>query len=89
MTDGLLEAVVTDPLSRGEIAEAVSQAAHGLASWRPTGAHRACKSVRIAQHDGGAPLPVAFADGELRWPPRRSTCEVVTVWRTLARVLGA
>ena len=64
MTDGLLEAVVTEPLSRGEIVKLFPRLRTGSHLGDPRVRIIRCTSVRIVQHAGGAPLPVAFADGE-------------------------
>ena len=68
MTDGMLEAVVTDPLSRSEVLRVFPKLRNGSHLGDPRVRIVPAKSVRIAAHSGGAPLPVAFADGELVGP---------------------
>lgn len=65
MTDGELEVVVTDPLSRGEIVRLFPKLRTGSHLGDPRVRIVKATSVMIAGHDGGARLPVAFADGEM------------------------
>ncbi|MGC4174027.1 diacylglycerol/lipid kinase family protein [Demequina sp.] len=65
MTDGLLEAVVTEPLTRREILQIFPKLRNGSHKGDPRIRTVQTTSVTIAQHQGGATLPVAFADGEL------------------------
>jgi len=65
MTDGLLEAVVTEPLTRREILQIFPKLRNGSHKGDPRIRTVKTISVTIAQHQGGATLPVAFADGEL------------------------
>jgi diacylglycerol kinase (ATP) len=65
VTDGLLEAVVTEPLTRREIVQIFPKLRDGSHKGDPRIRTIKTTSVTIAHHQGGATLPVAFADGEL------------------------
>jgi diacylglycerol kinase (ATP) len=65
VTDGLLELVVTEPLSRREILAIFPKLRDGSHKGDPRIRTVQTTSVTIAQHQAGATLPVAFADGEL------------------------
>lgn len=65
MTDGLLEAVVTEPLTRREILQIFPKLRDGSHKGDPRIRTVQTTSVTITQHMQGATLPVAFADGEL------------------------
>ena len=65
VTDGLLELVVTEPLTRREILGIFPKLRDGSHKGDPRIRTVQTTSVRISQHQGGATLPVAFADGEL------------------------
>jgi diacylglycerol kinase (ATP) len=65
MTDGLLEVVVTEPLARREILQIFPKLRDGSHKGDPRIRTVQATSAAIAQHPGGATLPVANADGEL------------------------
>jgi len=65
VTDGLLELVVTEPLTRREILGLFPKLRDGSHKGDPRIRTVQTQSVTITQHQGGATLPVAFADGEL------------------------
>lgn len=65
MTDGLLEAVVTEPLTRREILQIFPKLRDGSHKGDARIRTVQTTSVTISQHPGGSTLPVAFADGEL------------------------
>jgi diacylglycerol kinase (ATP) len=65
MTDGLLEIVVTEPLTRREIVQIFPKLRDGSHKGDPRIRTVQATSATIAQHQGGSTLPVAFADGEL------------------------
>jgi diacylglycerol kinase (ATP) len=65
MTDGLLEVVVTEPLTRREILQIFPKLRDGSHKGDPRIRTVQARSATIAQHLGGATLPVANADGEL------------------------
>lgn len=65
VTDGLLELVVTEPLTRREILGIFPKLRDGSHKGDPRIRTVQTASVTVTQHLGGATLPVAFADGEL------------------------
>lgn len=65
VTDGLLELVVTEPLTRREILGLFPKLRDGSHKGDPRIRTVQTTSATISQHQGGATLPVAFADGEL------------------------
>jgi len=65
VTDGLLELVVTEPLTRREILQIFPKLRNGSHKGDPRIRTIQTTSVTIEQHLGGATLPVAFADGEM------------------------
>ena len=63
--DGVLELIVTEPLKRLEIARLFPKLYDGSILNEPKVRVIRAKKIIIAQADGGAALPPAFADGEL------------------------
>ena len=64
MTDGLLEFIVTEPLTRREILGIFPKLSDGSHRGDPRIRTVQCTSVTLSQFQGGTTLPVAFADGE-------------------------
>jgi len=65
MTDGVLEIVVTEPLTRKEILSLFPKLNDGSHKTDPRLRFEQCTSVKLSQFQGGTTLPVAFADGEM------------------------
>ena len=65
MTDGLLEFIVTEPLTRKEILGLFPKLSDGSHKGDPRIRTVQCTSVTLSQFQGGTTLPVAFADGEM------------------------
>jgi len=63
--DGMLELVVTEPLKRLEIGRLFPKLYDGSILHEPKVRVVRAKKITIAQGEGGATLPPAFADGEL------------------------
>ncbi len=64
IADGVLEVIVTDPLSRSEILRLFPKLRTGSHLGDPRVRVVPATRVTISQHGSGAVLPVAFADGE-------------------------
>lgn len=65
VTDGMLELVITEPLGRLQIGKLFPKLYDGSILEAPQVRVVRAKKIAIAQAEGGAPLPPAFADGEL------------------------
>lgn len=64
ITDGLLEVVIAEPMSRMEILRLFPKLYDGSHVGDPRIRTVAATTVELAQYQQGATLPVAFADGE-------------------------
>lgn len=84
VTDGLLDVVLAEPLTRREIVRIFPKLYDGSHLDDPRLRVVPARSITIAPHDSGAPLPPAFADGELVGP---TPLEISVKSRAL-RVLG-
>jgi diacylglycerol kinase (ATP) len=65
ITDGMLELVITEPLRRLQIGKLFPKLYDGSILDAPQVRVVRAKKITITQAEGGAPLPPAFADGEL------------------------
>lgn len=68
VTDGMLELVVAEPLSRAGIVRLFPRLYDGSVIDQPPVTVVRARQLRIGPAEAGAPLPAAFADGELVGP---------------------
>ncbi len=85
VVDGLLDVVIAEPLPRRDIIKLFPKLKDGSHVSDPRIRIIPAKDVEIAQAPGGAPLPPAFADGELIGAQPLK----VSVAKGALRVLGA
>lgn len=84
VTDGLLDFCVADPLSKTDIIKLVGKLPEGTHITDPRFRTIPCKEVIIEPGSFGAPMPPAFADGELVGAAPMK----ITVAKGALRVLG-
>lgn len=85
VTDGMLDVVIAEPLSRRDILRLFPKLNDGSHVSDPRIRIIQAKEVEISQAPGGAPLPPAFADGELIGAQPLK----VSIAKGALRVLGA